>query len=63
MNLGICNSFLAELWGLRLGTQVARDPNLHDVIFEMNSFSVVCMVIEKQIKSQHYISMVHYISS
>lgn len=38
------NALLAELWGLRLGIQMAMELNLSRVIFEMDSAVVVQMV-------------------
>ncbi|WCJ23870.1 Polynucleotidyl transferase ribonuclease H-like superfamily protein [Euphorbia peplus] len=52
INLGVCNSVLAEIWGLYLGLEIARKKGFDKVIIAMDSQIVVRMINDDTF-SQH----------
>ena len=42
--LGTTNSFIVELWVLRDGLIIAKDPRLNNLIVELDALSVILMI-------------------
>ncbi|XP_019167697.1 PREDICTED: uncharacterized protein LOC109163410 [Ipomoea nil] len=51
-NIGVSNSFAAELWGLREGLRLAYDRGLSKVIFELDSEPVVAVMCGDKIAEE-----------
>ena len=41
LNIGVTNSLMAELWGVREGLLLARSLGLHDVVVELDALIIV----------------------